>query len=40
MTDPSLGRPVATVYGYPRQGADRQLKKARYQYRQALKANG
>ena len=28
MTDPSVVRPVATVYGYPRQGADRQLKKA------------
>jgi len=28
VTDPSLGRPVATVYGYPCQGADRQLKKA------------
>ncbi len=28
MTDPSRRRPVATVYGYPRQGADRQLKKA------------
>ena len=28
MTDPSVRRLSATVYGYPRQGADRQLKKA------------
>jgi 5-methyltetrahydropteroyltriglutamate--homocysteine methyltransferase len=28
LTDPSAVRPTATVYGYPRQGADRQLKKA------------
>ena len=28
MTSPSVVRPVATVYGYPRQGAARQLKKA------------
>ena len=27
MTDPSAHRSTATVYGYPRQGADRQLKK-------------
>ena len=28
MTNPSVVRPAATVYGYPRQGSDRQLKKA------------
>jgi 5-methyltetrahydropteroyltriglutamate--homocysteine methyltransferase len=28
LTDTSAVRPVATVYGYPRQGADRALKKA------------
>ena len=28
MSDPSVACPSATVYGYPRQGADRQLKKA------------
>ncbi|MDQ1669241.1 MAG: 5-methyltetrahydropteroyltriglutamate--homocysteine methyltransferase, partial [Actinomycetota bacterium] len=28
MTNTSVVRPVATVYGYPRQGANRQLKRA------------
>ncbi len=32
MTHPSPHRPVATVYGYPRQGRGRQLKKATESY--------
>ncbi len=32
MTDRTDDRPIATVYGYPRQGAERQLKKATEAY--------
>lgn len=32
MSDQTIHRPLATIYGYPRQGADRELKKATEAY--------